>query len=349
LARLVGLPDWTAFFVKQKLLVLELWGMGDLIIASPFLQAASRLFQVTLVAKPFARDLQSRFWPDVELVPFTAPWTAFRGKYRLFSWPWSQLFDFRRHLATRHFDLGVSARWDPRDHFVLMVARTRRRFGFPRLRSDIFLTDSVALPANPAHKYENWRIIAQSLGFDLPTREKIVLRPPPSSQGHILVHTGAAQPARVWPLERYRGIVARLRAKGFKVQVVCDPPQREWWLRAQEAQLATPDTVSELCNLVDGASAFIGNDSGPGHLAALSGIPTFTVFGPSLPEWFAPLHPDAAWIPGKPCPYKPCSDYCRFKAPSCILSTSEEEVWGNLWNFLEKRGISLSHGFRNLP
>jgi hypothetical protein len=64
--------------------------------------------------------------------------------------------------------------------------------------------------------------------------------------------------------------------------------------------------------LIDRAGAFIGNDSGPGHLAAFCGVPTFTLFGPQLPEWFAPLHPGSEWLEGKACPYKPCSDYCRY-------------------------------------
>src|SRR6266702_5486214 len=61
--------------VKPKLLVVELWGMGDLVIATPFLQAASQRFSVTLLAKPYARDLQARFWPEVKVIQFTAPWT----------------------------------------------------------------------------------------------------------------------------------------------------------------------------------------------------------------------------------------------------------------------------------
>ena len=76
--------------LKQKLLVVELWGLGDLVIATPFLQAAAEKFDVTLLAKPYARDLKPRFWPDVNVVPFIAPWTAFRRKYRLHSWPWRQ-------------------------------------------------------------------------------------------------------------------------------------------------------------------------------------------------------------------------------------------------------------------
>ena len=78
--------------------------------------------------------------------------------------------------------------------------------------------------------------------------------------------------------------------------------------------------------LVDRAGAFLGNDSGPGHLAAICGVPTFTLFGPHMAEWFAPLHPASEWLEGKACPYKPCSDYCRFPAPCCMVNTEEAEV-----------------------
>src|SRR6185295_5902104 len=99
---------------------------------------------------------------------------------------------------------------------------------------------------------------------------------------------------------------------------------------------ATPVTVTELVGLLDNAGVFIGNDSGPGHLAAFCGVPTFTIFGPQLPEWFAPLHPAAEWIEGKPCPYKPCSDYCRFSVACCMVNSGEEEVWARVEAFLAR-------------
>jgi heptosyltransferase-2 len=88
--------------------------------------------------------------------------------------------------------------------------------------------------------------------------------------------------------------------------------------------------------LLDQAAIFLGNDSGPGHLAAVAGIPTFTLFGPQLPEWFAPLHPRAEWIGGKSCPYKPCSDYCHFATPECLWTITAEEAWPRVCAFVEK-------------
>jgi heptosyltransferase-2 len=323
--------------VKPKLLVVELWGLGDLIIATPFLQAASQKYEVTLVAKPYALDLQKRFWPGVRLVPFTAPWTAFKysNKYRLWAWHWGEMLRLRNGLAAARFDFGLSGRWDPRDHLLLWLTKAKTRLGFPRMGSGISLARSLARPEPQSHRYENWRVMARELGFEVPARDALVL-PPMRPEGEVLVHTGAGQPVRVWPLERYRELVARLRQQRYHVQVACDPDQQRWWLEAGEKNVATPRRVAEFLALADRAGAFIGNDSGPGHLAAACGVPTFTLFGPQMPEWFAPLHPASEWLEGKACPYKPCSDYCRFPIACCMANSSTEEVWTLVKGFLAR-------------
>ena len=319
--------------MKPKLLVVELWGLGDLLIATPFLQAASQNYAVTLLAKPYAADLQKRFWQGVSVIPFVAPWTAFRHKYRLWAWPWGKMFRLRNELAAQRFDFGLSARWDPRDHLVLWLARAKTRLGFSRVGSGISLDRSLARPDPQAHRYEHWRVMAQGLGLEVPAREALALAQLRHGR-EVLVHAGAGQPVRVWPLERYQKLVARLRQRNYRVQVACDPDQQDWWVAAGEKGLVAPRSVAELFTLVDRAGAFIGNDSGPGHLAAFCGVATFTLFGPQMPEWFAPLHPGSEWLEGKACPYKPCSDYCRFPVPYCMVNSSEEEVWGMVEPFL---------------
>jgi heptosyltransferase-2 len=242
------------------------------------------------------------------------------------------MLHLHRRLAAEHFDFGLSARWDPRDHLLLKLVGARKRLGFPRVGSQKFLTQPLERPEPQEHRYESWRVIGQALNVSLPPREKI-LQPVPRGGDALLIHTGAGQPVRVWPLERYRQLAMRLREKAFLVHVACDPDQREWWLQAGEANVATPSTVKELIGLIDRAGAFVGNDSGPGHLAAFCGVPTFTIFGPQLPEWFAPLHPAVEWIEGKACPYKPCSDYCRFPVPHCLWNISMEEVLAHVERF----------------
>ncbi len=329
---LVPLSDSQPTAEKPNLLVVELWGLGDLVIGSSFLQAASQKFQITLLAKPYAEDLRARFWPEVKVVPFLAPWTAFRHKYRLFSWPWREIYRLRP-LAAHGFSAGLSARSDPRDHIVLRALRVKRRLGFSRLGSRFLLTEALVKPERGVHRYEYWRVLGRALGLTLPTREQLPI-PPPRRSTVVLVHTGAGQPIRVWPLDRYRRLVVRMRREGHQVQVACDADQRGWWRTVGEDEVATPRTVGELLALIDRAGAFIGNDSGPGHLAAACGIRTLTFFGPQLPQLFVPLHPAADWLEGKPCPYKPCSDYCRFMSPHCLWGLSEEEVWLRVQAFL---------------
>src|SRR5262249_50301071 len=137
--------------VKPKLLVVELWQVGDLVMATPFLRAASKKFTVTLLAKPFAADLQAPFWPDVEGIPFGAPWTAFERKYRIYAWPWREIFRLLKTLRGRRFDIGLSARivvegqfrgGDPRDHLLLALAGARRRIGFRGVGGRILLNQS---------------------------------------------------------------------------------------------------------------------------------------------------------------------------------------------------------------
>jgi ADP-heptose:LPS heptosyltransferase len=329
--------------VKPKLLVVEVWNLGDLAIATPFLRAASQRYDVTLLAKPYAMDMQRRFWPQIKICPFNAPWTGFSHKYRLWRWPLMEILRVRRALAAEEFDIGISARrarlgagGDPRDHILLKLVGARERIGFPNIGSGIFLTKSLGRPAPEWHSYDSWRAVGQTIGVELPPRDQLPV-PPPRNEKTVLIHSGARHPVRVWPLDNYRRLACRLRASGIEVQIACNPDQEKWWRQNGEASVASPTTVSELIELTDRAGAFIGNDSGPGHIAAICDVPTFTIFGPELPEWFVPIHPRAEYIEGKACPFKPCSDYCRFPKPFCIQELTEENVWRRVAQFVLKQ------------
>jgi heptosyltransferase-2 len=298
---------------QPRLLVLELWGLGDLALALPFLRAAASHAQVTLVAKPHAAPLLTRFAPDVEHLPLTAPWTAFYGKYRLHRWPWRKLVRIVRELRSRGFDAGVTARPDPREHLLLALGGVSKRVGFARAGSQCLLNEAVQRPTS-LHRAGYWGALAATFGWNVES-------PPRTTRAgrHVVIHPGAGHPVRIWPRERYEQIAMRLRAANWNVE----------WVEQETDLDALMDTLA-------GADRFIGNDSGPGHLAAVLGVPTFTIFGPQLPESFAPQHPDAGWIEGAPCPYKPCFDSCRFSEPHCVLELGVETVWTRLAAWLPR-------------
>ena len=296
----------------RNLLVTELWGLGDITVAMPFLRHASQHAKVTLLAKPHAAPLLRRFAPDVKHVPFIAPWTAFQGKYRFHEWPWSEIRATLRRLRDQHFTHAVSARPDPREHFFLSRVGASKLIGFPRAGSGLLLNRSLSRPQNP-HRVSAWRQIAAHFDWKLaPQVSK------ESAGRHIAIHTGAAQTVRCWPQERFEQIAAQLRDLGWTVSMIDD----------SHGDLDT--LITTLAN----ADRFIGNDSGPGHIAALLGVPTFTIFGPQLPENFAPQQPQAGWIEGAPCPHKPCFDSCRFDRPHCILDLTTKTVSERVVNWL---------------
>ena len=317
--------------LKPKLLVIELWGLGDLAMATPFLQAAIKKFDVTILAKGYGKDLQARLWPEVTLITCNLPWTAFRKKYHLWNWPWKTLFQLISKLRVGKFDVAVSARWDPRDHLLMWLAGAKTRLGFPRIGSAVFLSKVLErLPGT--HRYEYWRKLGHQLGLEMPDRNERSVQKPRGNT--IIVHTGGSQPSKIWPLRNFKSLSKRIKEENFDVKIICDPRQRDWWLAEGETDVVTPKDVSDLITYFDSATAFIGNDSGPGHVAAMCGVPTLTIFGPSFPEEFAPLHPKSQWIEGEACLFKPCKDYCRFPEPRCLYELDEKKVWERTKVFL---------------
>lgn len=281
---------------------------------------------VTLVAKPHAAGLLGRFAPNVELRPFVAPWTAFNGKYRLHRWPWPQLQRLRRELRAEAFDLGASARPDPRDHALLFAGGVQRRLGFPRTGSRLLLTDPLTVPPD-RHRSAHWRRVASRLGLEI---APVPIAAPANKPQRIAMHVTAGHRVREWPRDRFDALAQKLRSEGWDVVLIDDSVKN----------------VDQLLTILSSVDRFIGNDSGPGHVAALLGIPTFTIFGPQLPELFAPQHPRAAWIEGAPCPFKPCFDRCRFVEPHCLLGVSVEGASAAITDWLRRANSDVDIGSR---
>lgn len=321
---------------RPKLLILELWGLGDLAIASRFLEAASQKYDVTLLAKPYAHDLQRKLWPQIKVIDFIAPWTAFKGKYRLHQWPWRNVLSTLKRLRAESFDMAASGRWDPRDHGWMWLTGARQRFGFPRSKSNLLLTQSMKIPGELCHRYDQWRTLGASLDLDIPDwrtnrTDDINQRP----LKRIVIHTGAAQPVRVWSLENYASLLEHIENRQIEISLICDANQTSFW-EQQGRNPSVPQTVSELVQELSEGDAFIGNDSGPGHLAAALNIPTFTIFGPQLTEWFRPAHPLGMVVEGKECPHKPCFDNCHYDTPHCMTGVTLDEVRDRMEIFLNQ-------------
>lgn len=120
---------------------------------------------------------------------------------------------------------------------------------------------------------------------------------PAQGAGPVAIHPGSGSPGKCWPAERYLELAERFRAAGRPVKVILGDVERERWpeqrIRSFErcAELCAPGTLVELWACLLAAGRYVGNDSGPSHLAGMMGLDTVCLFGPSDPAVWRPLGP----------------------------------------------------------
>ncbi len=102
-----------------------------------------------------------------------------------------------------------------------------------------------------------------------------------------IMNPGAGWGAKRWPAERYGQVARALAQCGVRSIINYGPGEEEL---AREAEAASAGgakalrfTITELIALTRRARLFIGGDTGPMHLAAALGVPVAAIFGPTDP------------------------------------------------------------------
>ncbi len=113
----------------------------------------------------------------------------------------------------------------------------------------------------------------------------------------VLVHPGSGGLAKCCPFDAALRLMDRLTGDGWS---------SAWMIGPDEVERFGPDyahrwetvapvlyeaSVEAAADLVAGADAFIGCDAGMTHLAALAGVNTLALFGPTDPQVWGPLGP----------------------------------------------------------
>lgn len=122
---------------------------------------------------------------------------------------------------------------------------------------------------------------------------EIIVVPNHRPFGPVVIHPGSGGRHKCWPAERYAEVARCLRGRGVPVRVIVGEVECETWEADQLAELdavACP-TLEALFEALREARCFLGNDSGPTHLAGQLGVPTVALFGPTLPCLWRPRGP----------------------------------------------------------
>ena len=108
------------------------------------------------------------------------------------------------------------------------------------------------------------------------------------SAPEVIIHLGSGSPAKCWPVANFHALANALQKKGWHTALLCGPVERERQLATGGLSVLHPPDLRSLASLLAKPALFIGNDSGPGHIAAAVGTPTLTLFGPTAPQLWAP-------------------------------------------------------------
>ena len=111
-------------------------------------------------------------------------------------------------------------------------------------------------------------------------------------ESYAVIHPMASAADKAWPAERFLAIAKRL--KGLTPVFLGGPG--EDMAAFQEFECLAGQPLGDVFTLMQSASLFIGNDSGPAHMAAAFGVPAAVLFGPSDPRIWAPWRTRSAVV-----------------------------------------------------
>lgn len=113
----------------------------------------------------------------------------------------------------------------------------------------------------------------------------------------VAIHPGSGSLAKNWPVEHVATFVREIPATTQRRCVVVAGPADDAVVDRLIPLLKAPTPIVRdvplpvLGALIERADAYLGNDSGPTHLAAMLGTPSLALFGPTDPELWAPRGP----------------------------------------------------------
>jgi ADP-heptose:LPS heptosyltransferase len=278
---------------SPRLLVLRALGLGDLLTAVPALRGVARAFSehTRVLAAPRALA------PLLKLVRLDD------GRHAV-----DELLDIRllapaalAQASIGHNGLAGAVNLHgrgPQSHRLLLGARPGWMIAFAN-------PEVPGCGAGPRwregeHEVTRWcRMLGES-GVCCDPAELRIDAPkaplPPNARGATVIHPGAANGARRWPVRRWAAVAAAERIMGRRVLVTGAPSEAplatalaEGAGLPREAVLAGRTTVEELAAIVAAAGRVICGDTGVGHLATALDTPSVLLFGPVSPaEWGPP-------------------------------------------------------------
>ena len=286
----------------QKILIIKLRYIGDVLLATPTLRAIKEARPDVLVTMMVNRGTEGVLSgnPDIDEI-LVLDKGSLAAQWRL-------IVELRR----RRFDTVIDLTDGDRSAFLSWISGAPVRVGFNDEQRRRGICYSVVVPPQPGmrHRIERDQAALKPLGIHAsatPPRlwlteedeagagqllNRIGIR---RDRPFIILQPGARYWFKAWPAERFAELADRL-ASEYNCQVLIAGSRDEEALaqRIHEAATSHPvsiagqTTLKQFAAIAKRASLFVGNDSGAMHIAAAVGAPMVALFGPSNPEEWGP-------------------------------------------------------------
>jgi ADP-heptose:LPS heptosyltransferase len=276
----------------RRILAVRLDSMGDVVLTGPAVRALAERAEVIYLSSPIGAPAAALLPGVARVERFAAPWVladpppvdarALRGVV-------SRL----RRLSVDEAYLFTSSHQSP-----LPMALLARCAGVSRLAGVSVdhagaLLD-VRIHGDPdLHEVERNLLVAGAFGARLADGDDGRLRigrPAARSVAHprVVIHPGAAAPARTWARDRWEALVHLLDAEGWPVIVTGSSSEAAWCEAmcagtSHAVSAAGRTDLAALLQLLSDAMAVVCGNTGPAHLAAAVGTPVVSLYAPTVP------------------------------------------------------------------
>ena len=169
---------------------------------------------------------------------------------------------------------------------------------------------------------------------------------------YVVIHPFSRWTYRSWPPERFAALVRlALETLPHDVIFLCHAsenallrPLRARCPEGERVRFFVSSDIYRTAAVMKGAAAFVGNDSGLIHLAAVLGLPLVGLYGPAAPAQSAPLSSDGAFL-YKPVVCSPCDQVrCLMPDHPCMTLIEPGEVFHALCRQLGVMDEGVANG-----
>ena len=356
-----GSPTIVPSIIK-KILIVKLDHIGDNVIDLPAVRKVKKLFpnaRIDILCAPWVKN----FWeaqPEVECVIAYAFFTE-RSQNGLSSEKERERRNVLKKLSAEHYDLAIHLRRHEDTHRIAVESGADFCLAYSEDAEHRDVSHAVPALTDYAGVKPRWSMhdqmmaLVNHLEYD-PTLEGPIVVPAeakaaadafvkstPQFSAPIVVgiHAGAGGDFRQWGVRNY-GLLCNLILKYTEASVVLfggkdEIPINEGILehvsdKSRIVSVAGTNSLLEFCEMVKHVDYFVGNNSGPKHIAGMQGVPTLSIDGSSGDqEWSAPgpVHMTVRRLTNcNPC-YKTFRNECPFER-LCLDRLGAGEVWRGL-------------------